>query len=328
MDVIEAVDRLQQAHAAAGLGELCPPGGQTEWALDQIARSVAPLHLPADLLTFWRMVDPDTIKLAPCPRPAGPALSLRLWQRHCAPDPARMGYFPWCYDSHEFLLVELGDGSRAEGAGAGGDRSRAGGDCFGWSGGASPAVRAFPSVAAYLDLLATMIEHGEYVHHTELGVIEFDPARRWPDAQAVRLAAAANGRPAECEHTPTTIAELLAQAADGAAPSGIIRACVVAISGSASGQRIEVTDGSGRLDVWCPASLCTNGPIIERWFEFHVTVRPGGQQLADSADALSGIERATRSGDLRTAVTLATPLYDELFGTPAKAQATRVRPLQ
>ncbi len=316
MDVIEAVDRLQQAHAAAGLGELRPPGAQTEWALDQIAGSVAPLHLPADLVTFWRMVDPDTIKLAPCPRPAGPSLSLRLWQRHCAADPARAGFFPWCYDSHEFLLVDLGASSRT------------GGGCYGWSGGASPAVRAFPSVAAYLDLLATMIELGEYVHHTELGVIEFDPARRWADAQAVRLAAADSGRPDECEHTPTTVAELLAQAADGAAPSGVIRACVVAVSGSASGQRIEVTDGTGRLDVWCPASLCTNGPTIERWFEFHVMVRPGGQQLADSADALSGIERATRSGDLRTAVTLATPLYDELFGTPAKAQATAVRPLQ
>lgn len=310
MDVMEAVDRLHRAHADAGLGELRAAGAQTEWALEQIARSIAPHRLPADLVTFWRSLDPDSIMVAPCPRPAGPSLSLRLWERHCAADPRLASYFPWCYDSHEFLLVAL-----------------SGGDCFGWAGAGSPVVRAFPSVTAYLDLLATMIELREFTHHSELGVIEFDPGRRWSDAQAVRLAAAYRDRPDGCEHQPTTVADLLARAEAGESPSGSIQARVVALSGSVSGQRMEVTDGTGRLDVWCPAALCGNGPIIERTFEFHVIVRPGCQRLADSAEALSGIERATRSGDLRAAVTLATPLYDELFGTPAKAQATAVRPI-
>lgn len=316
MDVIEAVDRLQQAHSAAGLGELRPPNAQAEWTLDQIARSVAPLRLPADLVTFWRMVDPDLIAVAPCPRPAGPALSLRLWQRHCAPDPTLAAYFPWCYDSHEFGLVGLGKPLADSGG------------CFGWAGAGSPVVRTFPSVAAYLDLLATMIELGEFVHHPELGVLEFDPARRWTDAQAVRLASADRGPATPCPHSVTTIAALLREAEAGASPSGRIQATVAAVAGSASGQRIEVTDGTGRLDLWCPASLCAAGPTIERSFEFHVTVQPGVARVTDSATALSGIERATRSGDLRAAVSLAAPLYDELFGTPAQAQATAIRPLR
>jgi len=313
MDVIEAVDRLRAAHADAGLGNLRAPGGQSEWALGEIARSVAPLRLPNDLITFWRSVDPDTVVVAPCPRPAGPALSLRLWQRHCAVNPALASYFPWCYDSNEFLLIALDGGPRPAG------------ECYGWSGGRSPMVCTFASVPAYLDLLATMIELREFVHHRELGVIEFDPGRRWPDAQAVRLAAH-DGPVDQCEHRLTTVADLIERAEAGESPSGAVVARVVALSGTASGQRIEVTDGTGRLDVWCPASLCGTGPIIERSFEFHVTLRPGSQERTDAAETLRGIERATREGDLRAAVTLATPLYDQLFGTPAMAQATAVRP--
>ena len=55
-------------------------------------------------------------------------------------------------------------------------------------------MRAFGSVTAYVDLLATMIDLREFTHHPELGVIEFDPARYWADAQAVRLAASDRGQ--------------------------------------------------------------------------------------------------------------------------------------
>jgi hypothetical protein len=315
MDVNEAVDRLRRAHAGAGLGLIEPPGTDAAAAVAEIVEAIAPWRLPADLLAFWRRVDPDSLAVAPCPRPAGPALALRLWRDHLSPDWGLESYFPWCYESHDFMLVELDEPDHARG------------DCFLWAGGTGPVVRAFSSVAAYVDLLATMLELREFVHHPDLGVIEFDPGRRWPDAQAVRLAA---GQPDVDQLWPselTTVAQLLGRAESGESPSGAIHARVVGLSGSASGQRIEVTDGTGRLDVWCPASLCANGPLIDRMFEFRLTVRPGGQTLSDCGDALTGIERATRRGDIEAAVALATPLYDELFGTPAKAQAIAMRPL-
>jgi hypothetical protein len=313
MDVNEAIDRLQHAHADAGLGRLSWPDAAAEAAVAEIVEAIAPWRVPADLLTFWRRVDPDSLAVAPCPRPAGPALALRLWRDHLLPDWSLESYFPWCYESHDFMLVELDEPDHVRG------------DCFRWAGGNGPVVRTFASVAAYVDLLATMLELREFVHHPELGVIEFDPGRRWPDAQAVRLAAGQPGVQRLAPDQVTTVAALLARAEAGEPVTGAIHARVVAVSGSASGQRIEVTDPTGLLDVWCPASLCAGGPLIDRVFELQVTVRPGGQRLSDCGDALTGIERATRRGDIEAAVALATPLYDELFGTPAKAQALAIR---
>jgi hypothetical protein len=313
MDVNDAVDRLRRAHEAAGLGRIATPARDIEPVLAQIAEAIAPMRLPDDLVAWWRSVDQETLAVAPCPHPADPELALRHWRAHLSRDAARRRYFPWCDENSEFVLVELTD------------ERRPGGATFSWSGGLAPMVRTFPSVAAYVDLLATMIELGEFVHHPQIGVYEFDPSRRWTDAQTVRLASTG---PRPCIGANlATVAELRDRAAVGEWPSGTIRARVLSLSGSAAGMRIEVTDGTGRLDIWCPASLCTTGPVIERWFDFEVTLRPHPQPLEDIADGLRGVERATRSGDIRAAVMLATPLYDKVFGTPAAAQASAIRPV-
>jgi hypothetical protein len=325
MDANEVLDRLHRTHAAVGLGRLSGPGCQIEPVLQEIAAAVAPWRLPADLLTFWRSVDPDTLAVAPCPRPADPLLSLRLWQEHVFGDPvlgALGAYFPWGYESHDFMLVELDPADAASG-----------GACFSWAGAGSPVVRRFPSVAAYVDLLATMIELQEFVDHPQHGVIEFDPGRRWTDAQVVRLAGcqgpfADRAAMAWTDSPVTSVRALLDRAASGESPTGLIRARVVSLSGCAAGTRIEVDDGTGRLDLWCPAALA-GGPILDRLFDFDVSLQPGVERmfdLADVSDGLRGIELATRKGDLRTAVGLATPLYDRLFGTPAPAQARAIRP--
>jgi hypothetical protein len=316
MDVTEAVERLRRSHADAGLCPVGAPGDQVDPVLDQIAIAIAPLRLPADLVTLWRSVEPDTLTVAPCPRPAGPELSLRLWREHFADRPDLARFFPWCYESHDFMLVEL---DRPAGPGSG---------CFSWTAGGAPIVRTFTSVAAYVDLWATMIELREFTYHPQLGVLEFDPERRWSDAQLVRLASdrTAHGRSSNAAPILTTVADLRAAAARGESPSGVVRARVLSLSGSASGARIQVTDGTGRLDMWCPASLCGNGPVIDRRYEFDVTLRPGSPQPAEAADTLGGVERATRRGDIRTAVLLATPLYDRLYRTPAAAQARSIRP--
>ena len=315
MDVIEAVERLRRAHVDAGLGHLAEPGPQVREALAEISEAVAPWRLPNDLVTFWSSVDPDSFAVSPCPRPAGPGLALRLWRNRLSPDWGRESYVPWCDESHDYLLVELDEPTQTRGG------------CFSWAGGSVPVVQAFTCVAAYLDLFATMVELREFVHHRELGVVEFDPERRWPDAQAVRLAASRAKIDGPLPSAAvTTVAELLERADSGASTTGTIRARVVSLAGCASGQRIEVSDATGHLDVWCPATLCGSGPLIDRLFDLQVTVRPGCQTRPDPAAALSQVERATRAGDMHAAVSLATPLYDELFGTPAKAEATALRP--
>ena len=190
-------------------------------------------------------------------------------------------------------------------------------------------VRAFPSVAAYVDLLATMIELREFVHHAELGrdrVRPGSPVGRRPGGAARSGRRRAAGLAAR---TPRpSIGELLARAAAGAAPSGVIRARVVAVSGSASGQRIEVTDGTGRLDVWCP------GVVVHQRADHRASLRvPRHGAARGPTDRRLGRRTAWhRAGHPQRRPARcrdpATPLYDELFGTPAKAQATAIRPLR
>jgi hypothetical protein len=318
MDVSEAVERLQQAHAHAGLGRLHGPDDRVEAVLEEISRTIAPLRLPEDLVALWRAVDPDTLAVGPSPRPAGPELSLRLWREHLAHRPNLARLFPWCYQSRDFMLVEL-DGPGRTGSG-----------CYSWTFGSAPVVRTFTSVAAYVDLLATMIELGEFTYHSQLGVLEFDPDRRWSDAQLVRLASdrcpPSSGRSEPPSSPATTVAALREASARGESPSGVVCARVLSLSGSASGARIQVTDGTGSLDVWCPASLCNHGPVIEHRYEFDLTLRPGCPPAADATEDLRYVEWATRRGDLRTAVLLATPIYDRLFRMPAPAQARAMRP--
>ena len=229
-------------------------------------RSIAPLHAagrPGDLLAQRRpghhraRAVPSAGRTAPCRCGCGAT--------SCAPDPALASYFP-------LVLRQPRVPAWSSSARAGRPR---GGDCFGWAGGGSRSCARSRRSRRIVDLLATMIELREFVHHSELGVIEFDPGPRWPDAQAVRLAAGRAGRRAVVVGTSTTVADLLARAEGGESPSGAIRARVVALAGCASGQRIEVSDGTGRLDLWCPATLCGSGPMIDRQFEFQVTRAPG-----------------------------------------------------
>lgn len=213
MDVSEAVERLHTAQTAAGLGRIAGPNEEVEHSLTRLAAALAPLQLPADLVTFWRMVDPATLDVAPCPRPVGPKVSLQLWERHLAGDEALRGFLPWCHESSDFMVIELGRPDAPD--------PRENG-CYSWAGGRSPLVRTFCSVTAYLDLMAAMLE----VH----------PVDRVPDGL-------------------TTVSALRAAA---------------------------------------PDELCS-------------------------------VQRATRRGDLRTAVRLAAPLYDRLFRTPAAGPARTIR---
>jgi hypothetical protein len=250
--------------------------------------------------------------------------------------------FPVCYQSHAYMLVELDDGQGS------------GGVCVDSDTGADFDIR-FPSLTAYIDLIATMIELGEFAEQSGRARAIFDPDHRWSDAQAVRLTAAQPLRgfgdarqipqDARCwpEHwlqaegltvetrTPrganSTVASLLRQASAGTTAHGTIRARVTSLAMSGQGSRIAVTDGSGTLDLWCPTAVCTYGPVIRREFEFDVVVHTNPAPGPDWRPEHREVQRRALSHDLEGAQAAAAELFAKTFETPATAEATAIRPI-
>ena len=341
-----AIDRLIAAYRAAGLPPIRPADAQIA-TLAEIRREISPLQLPDELDTLWRRVDPASITLAPYPHPTSPDFALQCWKSHRDEFPGMTPrlLFPVCYESHSFLFTELDDGLGS------------GGVCFDWGYCGSPFTVRFPSLAAYFDLLAAMIEIGEFSLHRRDGQswYEFDPESRWPDAQAVRLSAAqplpgfggqetvdedvrrwpehwllSNGFTPELrrEHgATTTVIDLLRQGEAGSEARGTIRGRVVSAAGSAAGSRVGVDDGTGVLDLWCPAAVCTYGPVMRREFEFDVVVWPNPQAGPDIEFERRQTLSSALAHDLEGAQSAAADLYAKVFETPKAAEAIAIRPL-
>ncbi|HEV7755198.1 MAG TPA: hypothetical protein VGO94_04995 [Mycobacteriales bacterium] len=344
MGIDDSIDRLVRAYTTAGLGRIRPPGRKMQATVAEIVAAVAPLRLPDELLRFWERVDPRTVTVGPYPSLASPDFALQTWRDHRdAPGQVPRILFPVAYESHGFRLVELhGPATR-------------GGACFGWGYTDAEFRLEFTSLTEYVDLLVTMIELGEFTTHRTLTRTrhEFDPDGRWGDAVVVRLAARlphpvyGNARAVDAtatrwpEHwlaadgaedrTPrgatARITDLLAAAEAGNPARGTIRGRVVELAGTAKGVRVRVNDGTDVLDVWCPAAVCAFGPAMRREFEFDVVVRP--DPSGDQSDAFDTGEVQSRAlpGDLEGAQAAAAEQSAQLFGTPSRAEATAVRPV-
>ncbi|MBO9553176.1 hypothetical protein [Cellulomonas sp.] len=341
-----ALDRLVAAYDAAGLPPI-RPAGDVGAVLAEIRAEIAPLVLPADLERFWQRVDPASITVAPYPRPTDAAFALRTWKTHRDESPGMTPrlLFPVAYESWGFLFVELEDGRGS------------GGPVFDWAYAGSPFTICFPTLAAYVDLLATMIELDEFVRH-ELethSYVEFDPDGRWKDALNVRLSDAqpllhfgyareldegvrswpehwllADGLTPETRRlrgATSTIADLLRRAAAGDAPVATVRALVTSLAGSGAGSRVAIDDGTGVLDVWCPAAVCAYGPSIRSEFEFDVVVRPAPDPVPDWSPEHREAQSAALAHDLARAQAAAMELYAKAFRTTAAAEATAIRPI-
>ena len=176
-----AADRLAAAYRQAGLPPLRAPH-RVDAVLDEIRTETAPMRLPDELERFWRLVDPESITLAPYPHPMSVAFALRSWRMHRdeAPGMTPRALFPFAYESHGFLSVALEDGQGNGGA------------VVQWGYGDEAFRVRFPTLTACVDLLARMIESEEFTRHDDDASpwVEFDPERRWQDAQAVRLLSA------------------------------------------------------------------------------------------------------------------------------------------
>jgi hypothetical protein len=340
-----AVERLVAAYRDAELPPIRPAGRDIDELLAKIRREIAPLRLPEELVRFWQLVDPESVTVAPYPHPTSADFALDCWTSHRDEVVTPRLLFPVAYESHGFLFVELEDGEGQGGA------------VLEWGYAGSPYYVRFAALSGYVNLLAAMIELGELTRHERdlHSWVEFDPRLRWDDARAVRLAAAqplprlgdareidedvrrwpehwlaSNGLTAEVR-TPrgatTTVAELLREAAAGVATGGTIHATVTRLGGSAAGCRVSVDDGTGVLDLWCPAAVCAYGPVIRRAFEFDVVVQPNPVSAPDwHADRVKVQDRAL-AHDLEGAQSAAMSLYASAFQTPSAAEATAIRPL-
>lgn len=342
----DALAHLAAAYDAAGLPPIRKPKG-ADAALRQIAAAIAPLRLPAELEEFWRRVDPQSITVAPYPHLTSPDFALDSWRSHCDELEGMVPrvLFPVAYESHGFLMVELEDGRGT------------GGPVFAWAYADEAFVLSFPTLSAYLHLLATMVELGEFAHReaSRTSYIEFDPDGRWDDAVAVRLAAAQpigiHGSTRRigaevrswpdawqvaaglAEETRTlrgataTIADVLRRAEAGESVRATVRARVIQLAGTAEGRRATIDDGTASLDIWCPAAVCAYGPIIRTEFEFDVVVGPSPKPSRDWRGRLRDVQARALGGDLAGAQEAAISWHKETFGTPATAEATAVRPV-
>jgi hypothetical protein len=177
------IDRLLHAHVQARLPRTRRPRVRAvDRTLAEVAAAVAPLALPAEVERFWRRVDPASLLPAPGPRLLDPAAALHGWHHHAArPGTLPRLLLPIARAEERLLLVELHD------------EARQGGALFEWAAGDGFVLR-FPSLTAYLDLLATMLELGalERRGRTVVGVVP----QEWDDAQVVRLtrSTASSGR--------------------------------------------------------------------------------------------------------------------------------------
>jgi hypothetical protein len=341
----DATERLVAAYRGARFEQIRRAGRDVDRVLREIRREIAPLRLPEEVERFWQLVDPATITVAPYPHLTSPEFALESWQMHRDEFPGQTprALFPVAYESHGFLFVELED-----------DRGH-GGAVLEWAYAGSPFYVRFPTLAAYVDLLATMIELGEFTRHDTHGQswVEFDPESRWEGAQAVRLTAAqpllgfgdvreidedvrqwperwlaSNGLTTQLRAlrgASTTVAELLRGAARGVM-TGTIRARVTELAGAGAGSRIAVDDGTGILDVWCPVAVCTYGPVIGREFEFDVVVQPNPGAAPNWRPEHREIQDRALSGDMEGAQAAAMELYAKVFQTSAAAEATAIRP--
>ena len=339
-DIDGAIDRLDEALRSVGVEGLEPPGDVGPVA--EIAEAVAPYVLPDELRRFWERVDAERVHVHTFPKVGGPATALshlRIVREVATPVPIGPPpiLLPVDYASHCFGVIELGT------------EWNEGGSILEFEFEDMPFVSH--SVADWLDMLAELLDEGSFELHD--GWAELDhpavladrlarlessgPHPVYGDLRAIPSALeswpahwlAASGIDLDSREplgATSTIAELV-DAADGGPVTGRIHAEVVRLVGSAAGALVVVDDGSGMLDVWCPAGTSPWGPVHRLRFELEVTIeRPVGA-IPDVDSPHGEITRHALAGDLGSAQEAAIAFSEQLQAHRAAAVATDIRPL-
>jgi hypothetical protein len=339
-DIDVAVDRLDEALRAAGLRGLEPPSDPA--TLAEIAEHVAPYALPTELRRFWERVEPESIAVLTFPRLGSPADAVQLRRMLRDVDaPVPIGpppvLLPVDYASHCYGVVEL-ESEWTEG-----------GTILEWEFDAAPLVSR--SVADRIDLLAELVSDGSFEREGDVLILDHrveqerrrarldasDPHPVFGDNHAIPMeleswpahwlvASGVDLGSREPRGATSTIAEL--GAAAGEEPvTGRIHADVTSLIGSAAGARVVVNDGTGSLEVWCPAGTSPWGPVHRRRFEFEVTIDSPVEAAPDLGSPHEEIVRHALTGELGSAQAAAVALFDQLDAHRAAALATDIRPL-
>jgi hypothetical protein len=77
-------------------------------ALATIDVELAPLRLPPEVRWLWRAWDPKGFDVLPYPRLCDPGFALQSWRMDVVEGSFPRALFPIAYESHGFLLLELG----------------------------------------------------------------------------------------------------------------------------------------------------------------------------------------------------------------------------
>ena len=241
MTIDERIDEL-----AAALGAGLRPPGEVPW--ERLERELQPLALPTDLRRLWERVDVTQLGDAPYPRPSAPAFALEGW-RELRDDPLLFpaGLFPWCYESHGHLLIELD----APGA--------ATGTIFEWGFGDQTFRLRYHDLGDWLRVTTELIRGREavppaYGPHPVYGTeTEFSTAPgAWPAHW--RSVAELAFRDPPVRFAARTVAEVLA-----ARRAGPVEATVTVRAHWVDGTRYLLSDATGQIDVHCPPWLRGRG---------------------------------------------------------------------
>ena len=323
--VPDAVARLVRAARATELEPPLPATGGTAGS-DAVEAAIAPLRLPTEVRTLWRLLQPHSVYPTPYAAFTDPVSALQSWRMHLEfPGTTPRLLFPVAYQSHSYLFVELHD------------ERQLGGAIFSWGYCGSPFSLQHVRLSDYLHHLAQMWERREYertrlpdgrIHgyvdgrlfrqqaadrlaagpaHPVYGrqtSLEEEVAQ-WPEHWlAAEGGAAADRRP---KGRTASIGELAAAAPHGTA-SGTIHALVMGLASSGAGVRVTVDDGTGVLDLWCRAPVTMFGPVISKRFEFDVAVDSARPPPDDAATRLA-VQDAAGRGDLGAAQQEVAELY-------------------
>lgn len=283
-----AIDRLDDALHCAGFEPLAPAPEPA--AVDAVDDALAPYALPADIRRFWQRVDFERLSVggSTLPEPCSPRSALATHYANREPEFADLFgpplLFPIARHSETQWSIEL--------ATPWGD----GGTIFSHDDG----IRVeYPSFGDLVEVYAEMVEAREFVRDAGGGAtLQLAGERRrqeerlrrdlppygnlrtflddpsgWPEHWLA--AAGIDLRDREPLGATQTIGELASTGGGGRVAGTVLR-----LVGSAEGTRVLVDDGTGTIEIWCPAGISPWGPRHGRPFEFDV--------LVEAASAASG----------------------------------------
>ncbi len=314
-----AIDWLTEAAETLGANTKPRRLGEAEQSkaltvIADIQRAIAPRRLPVEIEWFWKTWDPASFGwLVGHPPLTEPSFALETWERDLEWPRA---LFWVAYESHCFLGVELDyDGSPGP---------RIYYDCY--ASGEGLRLRA-PDLATMISGAAAALESGEYetfgpntfsvgegmidrchealdvggIGRDERGPFDYYDLRTCPERW--RLQVGVDDAAFELRGASCTIAEL-----HDARRYDVVEATIVGRmhvrGGQGSGRLVELSDDTGRADIWIPSSVPNIGGGSGDTCEIDVVARPNDGPditMRDFEGDHSEITRRALSGDMEGA---------------------------